>query len=198
MEVGIWGHHAVCEFPLINFRMPERIFVKLGIYIMAPEPILMAYFLSPAYQSVCLYVYPPIIARQWLNKNITVAVNTHAKIELLDLSFCILCHIKGKYAILPRTSCFVHGSTFHIPCIVTVYLQVHRTCMITASGVCSWWMPRGEGAHDALPVTKRKLGMHSVYSISWNGWSFGRLCGRHCTRQNCVGNPRAIHYVFWL
>jgi hypothetical protein len=36
---------------------------------MAPEPISTAYFINPSHQSVCLYVYPPIVARQQLGKN---------------------------------------------------------------------------------------------------------------------------------
>jgi hypothetical protein len=41
--------------------MPEPIIMKLGTYIMAPEPISMAYFINPAHQ--------PLIARQQLGKN---------------------------------------------------------------------------------------------------------------------------------
>jgi hypothetical protein len=68
--------------------MPESVFMKLGMYIMAPEPISMAYFINPSHQSVCLYVYPPIIARERLGKNVTAAMNTHATIEeLLEVSF---------------------------------------------------------------------------------------------------------------
>jgi hypothetical protein len=55
---------SVCVYvPHIKFWMPELIFMKLGMYAMAPEPILTAYFINPAHQSVCLYVYPPIVAR---------------------------------------------------------------------------------------------------------------------------------------
>jgi hypothetical protein len=55
---------------------------------MAPESISSAYFINPSHQSVCLYVYPPSIARQRIGKNVTVATNTHATIEeLLDASF---------------------------------------------------------------------------------------------------------------
>jgi hypothetical protein len=55
---------------------------------MAPEPISTAYFINPSHQSVCLYVYPPIVARQRLGKNVTAATNTQATIEgLLDMSF---------------------------------------------------------------------------------------------------------------
>jgi hypothetical protein len=43
------------------------------MYIMAPEPIPTAYFIS----LVCLYVYPSIVARQRLGKNVSMATNTH-------------------------------------------------------------------------------------------------------------------------
>jgi hypothetical protein len=39
------------------------------MYITAPEPISTAYFINSSHQSECLYVYPPIVARQWLSKN---------------------------------------------------------------------------------------------------------------------------------
>jgi hypothetical protein len=45
------------------------------MYIMAPEPISTAHFINPSHQSVCLYVYPPNVARQGLGKNVTVATN---------------------------------------------------------------------------------------------------------------------------
>jgi hypothetical protein len=68
--------------------MPEPIYMKLGMYIMTSEPISTAYFINPSHQSVCLYVYLPIVARQRLGGNVTTATNTHAKIEeLLDASF---------------------------------------------------------------------------------------------------------------
>jgi hypothetical protein len=49
--------------------MPEPIFMKLGTYIPAPEPISTLYLKNPSHQSVCLYVYPPIAARQLLGKD---------------------------------------------------------------------------------------------------------------------------------
>jgi hypothetical protein len=58
------------------------------MHIITPEPISMAYLINPFHQSVCLYVYPQIIARQRLGKNIIAATNTEEKIEsLLNASF---------------------------------------------------------------------------------------------------------------
>jgi hypothetical protein len=48
--------------------MPEPIFMKLGMYIMALEPLSMTYFINFSHQSVCLYVY---VARQRFGKNVT-------------------------------------------------------------------------------------------------------------------------------
>jgi hypothetical protein len=55
---------------------------------MAPEPITTAYSINLSHKSACLYVNPPMVARQRLGKNVNAATNTYGKIgELLDLSF---------------------------------------------------------------------------------------------------------------
>jgi hypothetical protein len=62
--------------------------MKLCMYIMEPQPISTAYFINPSHQSVCLYVYPPIVIRQRLGKNVTAATNKNATLDkLLDESF---------------------------------------------------------------------------------------------------------------
>jgi hypothetical protein len=43
--------------------------MKLGMHIMAPEPISTAYFINPTHQSMCRYVYPLIVARKRLGKD---------------------------------------------------------------------------------------------------------------------------------
>jgi hypothetical protein len=59
-------------------------------YIMAPAPISTAYYINPSHQSVCLYVYPPIVARQQLGKTVTAATTTHRTVEeLLDASISV-------------------------------------------------------------------------------------------------------------
>jgi hypothetical protein len=56
--------------------MLEPIFMKLGMYIMAPEAHING-VLHKSLPSACVY----IVARQCLGKNITAATNKHAKIE---------------------------------------------------------------------------------------------------------------------
>jgi hypothetical protein len=52
-----------------------------GMYIMAPELILIEYLINPFSQSVCLYIYFFMAARQLLSENVTAATNTYAEIE---------------------------------------------------------------------------------------------------------------------
>jgi hypothetical protein len=66
--------------------MSHTIFMELGMHIMAPEHISTAYFINPSHQYVCLYVYPFIVARQRLGKDITIAMSEHTTTELLDAS----------------------------------------------------------------------------------------------------------------
>jgi hypothetical protein len=56
--------------------MSEPNFMKLGMYIMAPEPISTAYFINPSHQFVCLYVSLPTVAMQRLGKHVLAARNT--------------------------------------------------------------------------------------------------------------------------
>jgi hypothetical protein len=64
--------------------------MKLGMCIMAPEPISTAYFINPSHQSAYLYVYPLLVVRQRPGKNITAAMNTHATIqELLNVFYAV-------------------------------------------------------------------------------------------------------------
>jgi hypothetical protein len=105
--------------------MPEPVFTKFGTYITAPEPISTASLKNPSHQSVCLYVYPcivarqrlgknppvvamqrlrrnpPIVASQWLGRNVTAVTNTRTIIEeFLDASFSMWpVSYQGKQAI---------------------------------------------------------------------------------------------------
>jgi hypothetical protein len=61
--------------------MLKPIFIKLGMYITAPKHISKAYFIN--HMSVCLYVKPPIVARQRLGKDFTAPANIYGRIEEL-------------------------------------------------------------------------------------------------------------------
>jgi hypothetical protein len=77
IKVGLWDHHAVFVSLYPTF--------EIGLYIMAPEPI----FINLSHQSPCLF--PPVVARLRLGKNVIAATNTHATAEgLLDTSFTML------------------------------------------------------------------------------------------------------------
>jgi hypothetical protein len=71
---------------LNDFWMPEPIFMKFGMHIMAPELHLKC-VINKYLPSVCVY---PIVARHRIGKNVTVAKNTQETTEkLLDGSFSI-------------------------------------------------------------------------------------------------------------
>jgi hypothetical protein len=59
-----------CVSPLLNLRISESAFMKLRVYVMALEPISMVRLIDPSHQSVSLYMYPPIVARQQLSKTL--------------------------------------------------------------------------------------------------------------------------------
>jgi hypothetical protein len=69
LSVSVW-------IPQFDFWMPELIFMKLGIYIMAPECFSTAYFINSSHQSVRLYMcISYFIARQRLRKHVPSPVN---------------------------------------------------------------------------------------------------------------------------
>jgi hypothetical protein len=70
---------CVCESPCLKAR--TNLYETWYIYIMAPEPMSTTYCIDPSHQSLCLYVYPPVVVRQRLSENVTAATNTHAAIE---------------------------------------------------------------------------------------------------------------------
>jgi hypothetical protein len=91
--------------PPPNFRMPEPIFMKLGMYVMAPAPISMAYVVNPSHQSVCI---PFIIIRQRLCKNVTAVTNTRNNRRIVWHSIFYAVPVVSKASrglVLPRTSC---------------------------------------------------------------------------------------------
>jgi hypothetical protein len=59
------------------------------MYIMAPEPISTAYFVNPSHRSVCLYVYPPIVAGKGLGKHVPTTNTDNNRIVGHFVSFAV-------------------------------------------------------------------------------------------------------------
>jgi hypothetical protein len=70
----------------MNFSTAEPIFMKFGMHIMAPETISTAYFLNRSYQYVSIYM-SSIFARQRLDQNATMVMNTQNKRIVRDVVF---------------------------------------------------------------------------------------------------------------
>jgi hypothetical protein len=70
---------CVSVFPPAKFYIHGPVFMKLGMYIMAPEPISLVYFINPSHESLFLYVYTLIVARQRFGKNVIAAKNTYVQ-----------------------------------------------------------------------------------------------------------------------
>jgi hypothetical protein len=93
MEWGGFSSYVPCrlcvyESPSVNLWIPEPIFMKADMSVMAPESISTAYFISPSHQfvSICVSLLsllgkvsvkciPPFIARQRLSKHVPTATN---------------------------------------------------------------------------------------------------------------------------
>jgi hypothetical protein len=106
------------------------------MYIMAPEPIQMAYFIKPSHQSLCLYVNPPIVARQRLSKNVTTATNTDAIIEeLLDASFSVRSVLyEGKWTFSSSQNFLLLIYVNHLIKLQTFGILFERLLLNTESG----------------------------------------------------------------
>jgi hypothetical protein len=92
--------------PVINFWLSPLIFMKFGVYVMAPEPNSTACLINPSYQSMCLYVYPLCRYQETAQKSVSLlsflgnsSVNTfpaanntrnNRRIVSLGLSVCPL------------------------------------------------------------------------------------------------------------
>lgn len=71
----------VCVSALKSFECPTQIFMKHGLYNMAPEYISTAHFICSSHQSACVFVsltkmYPSFDARLRLVKQFLEAMNT--------------------------------------------------------------------------------------------------------------------------
>jgi hypothetical protein len=76
---------CVC-MPPCHLSMSKPMSMKLGIYILVPEPVSTAYLINRSHQSVCLDMSPSF-ARQRLSKNVTAVTNTQATVQLFKFLY---------------------------------------------------------------------------------------------------------------
>jgi hypothetical protein len=74
------------------------------MYIMAPEPIPTTYFINPSHQSVCLHVYPPLIASQRLCKEY---IRNNRFVGGVVFYAVRVVSIESRLLVLPIISCYV-------------------------------------------------------------------------------------------
>jgi hypothetical protein len=86
--------------------MPQPIFMKPDIYIMAPEPISMAYYISSCHQSMCLCCIPLSLLGNSSVNNFP-AHWIHATIKVFDTSFTMWSVSSEEciWLFLPTLSC---------------------------------------------------------------------------------------------
>jgi hypothetical protein len=101
--------------------MPEPIFMKPGMHIMAPEPISTAYFINPSHQSVCLYVYS-----QTLEELLDTTWRVCGSVCLPPISLLG----SGSVNTFPRQRRIVGGVVFYVVLVVSKesrWFVLHRT-----------------------------------------------------------------------
>jgi hypothetical protein len=110
MEVGLCDLHAVCISPAANFRIPEPIFMKLGTYIMAAEPISTAYFINSSHQPVSVCVSRILLGNGSAKKRNGGNEYTRNNRRIVGRVVFSAVHVVSKESrrlILPRTFCFL-------------------------------------------------------------------------------------------
>jgi hypothetical protein len=117
--------------------MPEPVFMKLGMYVMTPEPNSTAYFINPSHQSVSVSVsflsllgkgsvkcIPTFIARQRLGKDVPAATDTRNNKRIIGrvcLDLCIPLLLLGNNSVktFPRHGKSVGRGVFYAVCVVS-------------------------------------------------------------------------------
>jgi hypothetical protein len=78
------------------------------MYIMVPEPVSTAYLINSSHQSVCLYVYPAIVARPRLER---YRGNEYTRNNGIIVGRVVLYAVRvvsnaGMRLVVSRTSCY--------------------------------------------------------------------------------------------
>jgi hypothetical protein len=80
------------------------------VYTMALEPISATHIINPSHRSVRVYVYPTIVARQRLDKDVTTATNTRNNRRIVGRVVLYAGRViskKSRRLVPPRTSFYL-------------------------------------------------------------------------------------------
>jgi hypothetical protein len=190
MKVGLFELHALCVsvYPPTSLYMAEPIFRKLGMYIMAPQSIFMAYIINPFHQSVCVYMCIPLS----LLGNDPARTSPRQRIHTQQYKNCWMrrflcgpCIIKERrWLVFPRTSCSpIYTSIFQEICSLRFFVlkfgmsfpyqihhwDLHEKKNVITNQIYLWKArPFGEGV-KIFKSTQRHFEKKKITSI-WNAW----------------------------
>jgi hypothetical protein len=172
---------CVCESSTpINFWMPEPVFMKIYMHIMAPEPITKAYFINPSHQSLCLYVYPTFVARQRLGKQFPTATNTFSDRRNVGRVIFYADRVlwkESRWLVLPWSSCSqLRSSPAQILC------------------ACSRWAPTGLKTSDLKSASSED---HWIWSNLIAGASVPFMDQRNQSRFCCYFQKKRDRTKGW-
>jgi hypothetical protein len=122
--------------PTISFWMRQQIFMKLRMYIMAPQSISTAYFISPSHQSVCNPFFVAARQKRYRGKK----YKCENRRIFGRIIFCTVRVISRKVADYLFSEFPVSFSVWFVSYERKVSLVLPRTsylfCMVTCSGYC--------------------------------------------------------------
>jgi hypothetical protein len=100
--------------------------MKLGTYIMAPEPISTAYFINSSHQFVCLYVYTQL---QLLGNGSLQNKESRLEIDLTDSECEKVNRIYLLYSLYSASCCVINLIVYYIP-PTQLYEYITINCLL--------------------------------------------------------------------
>jgi hypothetical protein len=102
-KIGLWHYHAVC---MSGYSPPPKSTFEClnqSMYNMASVPNSTSYIINPSHQSVYLYVYTLIVARQRLSKYVPATTKNCWRLHFL---FGPCPSKESRRLVLPKTYCY--------------------------------------------------------------------------------------------
>jgi hypothetical protein len=88
--------------------MPQPVFKKVGMNIMAVEPISEAHFINPSHQSVSVWASPHFVASQQLSTHVSVTKNADSNRRIFFYTVRVLSQ-EGLIPPIVARQCYNNG-----------------------------------------------------------------------------------------